>query len=802
VGKRASIFALCAAAGLAVCVPWASAANQHQLNTLTSGRGVGLSSLQIDGQTFYSVRGAIANARLHSFANSSIMLVTWDESGTSGDRGMMALSTKGTLQFDQIRPVGRTLRLKYAEHDPVATEPAMPDALRADAGNELYVVQMRATPLEEMRREIASLGGTVERFLPDTAHVVRMSPDVAARVAALSYVRGVTAFHPAYRMDARTRAAALAGDNAARHYSIETFRRGMSQQQAVADRVRALGGTVNTFTPDQYRMEATLTPAQLLAIARSNEVHFIDVWDGPGEVDMQLVRQLEGAIPTLSDTSITGQGVRGEVIDSELRTTHQAFQVTPPLLHGGSSGASVLHGTACFGILFTKWPSSSFYNGMVSDAEQPIYLDYLLTTQMGSPGLYSRLQLNTEAVDPNGPYRSCFQSSSVGNPQTMSYTTISAEVDDYLQQVDYLSFQSQSNTGSMMSRPQAWAKNIISVGGLTWNSTLSRSDDTWATGSSYGPAADGRQKPDLINCFDSVPTTWGASDSATVAFNGTSAATPITAGAGALAQQMWHLGVFPGFGGGASVFDDRPYSLTVKALLVNTAYRYSIFQGGLSRDKQGWGIPDLTALTNAASAIFIVNGDQPVQNAQTRSYRINVTSGAPWLRATMAYTDPMGNTAATPARVNDVRLRVTAPDSTVYWGNNGLDISNASASDDMPSVVDTLQNVFVPAPQGGVWIVDVIGNQVVQDAYAATPEVDARFALVVTGGVKAADLPCYANCDGSTTSPVLTAADFTCFLSKFRTGDSYANCDGSTSVPVLTAADFTCFLSSFRAGCP
>ncbi len=61
---------------------------------------------------------------------------------------------------------------------------------------------------------------------------------------------------------------------------------------------------------------------------------------------------------------------------------------------------------------------------------------------------------------------------------------------------------------------------------------------------------------------------------------------------------------------------------------------------------------------------------------------------------------------------------------------------------------------------------------------------------------------CYANCDGSTDTPVLTASDFTCFLSKFRAGDASANCDGSTSTPVLTASDFTCFLSAFRAGCP
>jgi len=61
---------------------------------------------------------------------------------------------------------------------------------------------------------------------------------------------------------------------------------------------------------------------------------------------------------------------------------------------------------------------------------------------------------------------------------------------------------------------------------------------------------------------------------------------------------------------------------------------------------------------------------------------------------------------------------------------------------------------------------------------------------------------CYANCDGSTDSPVLSATDFSCFLTKFRAGDPYANCDGSTDAPVLSATDFSCFLAAFRAGCP
>jgi hypothetical protein len=61
---------------------------------------------------------------------------------------------------------------------------------------------------------------------------------------------------------------------------------------------------------------------------------------------------------------------------------------------------------------------------------------------------------------------------------------------------------------------------------------------------------------------------------------------------------------------------------------------------------------------------------------------------------------------------------------------------------------------------------------------------------------------CYANCDGSTTTPVLNIADLVCFQGRFASGDAYANCDGSTAPPVLNVNDYVCFLERFAAGCP
>jgi hypothetical protein len=61
---------------------------------------------------------------------------------------------------------------------------------------------------------------------------------------------------------------------------------------------------------------------------------------------------------------------------------------------------------------------------------------------------------------------------------------------------------------------------------------------------------------------------------------------------------------------------------------------------------------------------------------------------------------------------------------------------------------------------------------------------------------------CYANCDRSTTPPILNIDDFICFVERFAQGHPLANCDGSTTEPILTVEDFMCFAAAFAAGCP
>jgi hypothetical protein len=74
-----------------------------------------------------------------------------------------------------------------------------------------------------------------------------------------------------------------------------------------------------------------------------------------------------------------------------------------------------------------------------------------------------------------------------------------------------------------------------------------------------------------------------------------------------------------------------------------------------------------------------------------------------------------------------------------------------------------------------------------------------RFSSAADHGV--AIIGCYANCDLSTATPILSANDFQCFLNSYAAQDPWANCDGSTTAPLFTANDFQCFLNVYAAGC-
>ena len=723
----------CLVAALVVAPVWASpGAASNALTVASSDTGV---TLSWKGVPFHETERAVLDTRLVDVPGSATRIALWTEESADGNQQpFYAISLDGE-KVNLTHSTSYDLELQSGSFDPVQGEPAVPVALQADALNEVYMVQFVTQPLEVFQDQLESLGAHGLFFLPYNALLVQMTPEVRDAVAQLPYVRHVGPYHPAYKLDVSILdeiASAGPVGTEVREFSVMAFGRGPANQQKIAERIIGMGGEVINTCPEGFRMTVRMTLPQTVEIAYLNETHFIDPW-GPGGPDMDIVRQIGGAVPTLSNAGFTGQGVRGEIFDTEVDGDHPEWNGQTPLYHSPDGNAGT-HGSSCYGICFSTGVVQANATGLCPDREQGIFCFYDNTTQFG--GSYTRHALNQEATDPNGIYRSVFQTSSVGGDRTLSYTTISAETDDYLFLYDYLSCQSQSNaTNSQMSRPQAWAKNIVSVGGITHHDTLTRSDDDYSSGS-MGPAADGRTKPDLAHFYDDTYTT--TSNAGYTQFGGTSGATPCTAGHFGLLMQMWHEGVFPDHGGGATVFDSRPKSTTAKAMMINHAYRYTWYGTGapnpeLNRDRQGWGMADVGSLYNSANNMSIFDESEVIQPLESRDFVAVVAPGEPELRATMVYIDPQGNPAASVHRINNLSLKMTSPSGVVYWGNDGLHTSNWSAPNGTENNIDTVENIFLQAPEAGVWSVSVIGTEIVQDSHLETPELDADFALVVTG---------------------------------------------------------------------
>jgi len=720
-------------------VPGAELVHVPQETVATDGESV--RSEQVDhlvtpgGVIFHVTPGSVKNLRTVFVPESTIQLFLWEEQASAaGDaQAFYTVSYDGHQIQGRVRATTYRVRLRTIAFDPLERVPAVVPLLAARLHNRLHFVQFVTTPLPELRQAVTRLGGRIHRFLTDHTFIVEMSPEVRAQVAELPFVRWVGPYHPAYRVEAylRTRLIDPSLPLEPQRYSILVCERGPERQEALASAILGLGGVVHLITPKGYRMEATLTREQLLEVIQANEVQFIDRWGGPGEKDMDVVRQVGGADYIESLRGWTGQGVRGEVFDTGLLTTHQEWRLSPIIHSSGASGSS--HGTSCYSINFAQGINPKA-RAMLPDG-QGIFFLYSESSQFG--GTKSRYDINKELIDPQGPYWAVFQTASVGSSRTTQYTTISAETDDYLFLYPILSTQSQGDSGDPTSRPQAWAKNIVSCGGFNHYGTIDRLDDRWKYGASIGPATDGRVKPDLAYFYDGITAATGVGDASYTEFGGASAATPQTSGHFGMFFQMWHEQVWKGHGGGDTVFEYRPQMATAKALVCNAAYRYDWSPGDpdadIDRDVQGWGTADLAKLYDRAPLTVVIDESDIIKPLQTIAYKANVAAGESELNVTLVYTDPMGTVGAAQHRINDLSLRVTSPAGTAYWGNNGLRSSNVSTPGGSSNTIDTVENVFIRDPEAGVWKVEVIADELVQDSHIETAELDADFALVING---------------------------------------------------------------------
>ena len=251
--------------------------------------------------------------------------------------------------------------------------------------------------------------------------------------------------------------------------------------------------------------------------------------------------------------------------------------------------------------------------------------------------------------------------------------------------------------------PPATSKNVISVG--NHQNRYNGAPDSMMSGSSRGPTEDGRIKPDLVapggyvrscraqEATDTGGATW--SNSYYLEYTGTSMATPNAAGAATMVREyLQEIAQRP-----------SPQGALVKALLVLGAQ--DMGTRDIPNDDEGWGRINLrnTLAPSTGQGIWVDDRSVLSGTGNSKSYAFNLTQNSGLFKAVLTWSDERGSRFSNAQLVNDLDLEITAPDGTVYLGN---DFANGrSTTGGTRDSVNNLEVVLIDSAAQGTWTVKV-----------------------------------------------------------------------------------------------
>ncbi len=245
--------------------------------------------------------------------------------------------------------------------------------------------------------------------------------------------------------------------------------------------------------------------------------------------------------------------------------------------------------------------------------------------------------------------------------------------------------------------PPACAKNHITVGALNSN------DDSVTDFTSFGPADDGRLKPDI-----SAPGCQSDDDGGVTSCNagggyttlcGTSMASPTVCGLGVLLLQDFRQ-QYPG--------EPDFRNSTLKVLLAHTA---ADIQNPGPDYQTGYGSVRVQPADDLLRSGNFLEAE--VDQGQAFSVLVVANPGDTQIKVTLAWDDAPGTPNVNPVLVNDLDLRVFDSGGTQYYPWT-LDMNNPSA----PAVrtqadhINNIEQVVIDNPTPGAYRIEVYGYNV------------------------------------------------------------------------------------------
>lgn len=284
---------------------------------------------------------------------------------------------------------------------------------------------------------------------------------------------------------------------------------------------------------------------------------------------------------------------------------------------------------------------------------------------------------------------------------------------------DYVIVVANGNAGPNISTvgAPAVAKNVISVGAVSTNSA-----QDVATFSSRGPTSDGRIKPDVMAPGAPVISAQTQTVDGYVAYQGTSMASPQVAGISALIREYFKKGLYEG----VSI---NPSGALVKALLINGAQEIvgagsdSLNEGKFPNNSQGWGlvsVPRTLPFTGGPRKIKVWDVATSPATGSLWSQTFTLDFASPEVKINLVWIDLAAVPGTSSALINNLSLRVVAPNGTTFLGNNftgrnpGYSITGGAfdAKNSVEGVYLVENKSFPGLLPTGTYRIDVLGQGV------------------------------------------------------------------------------------------